>query len=103
MNEQFIIEFIRQRMCEQDVCEYHFEPFFYVPLKTGQTFYLSNEVWYLVGLPTQVTISSDTAIYSSTGSFTSILPAEFSGNVRIISAEDTTVPLHFIRLIIQKA
>jgi hypothetical protein len=103
MNEQFVLEFIRQRMQQLGVCSYHYEAMFLFAQKARQEFNLSNEIWYMVGRPLNISITSDTAIYHyTTLKLVSINPPEFTGRVSIISNLDNQ-PLALIKVIIQKA
>lgn len=103
MNEQFVLEFIRQRMQQLGVRNYHYEALFLFAQKTTQEFNLSNEIWYMVGKPLNIKIVSDTAYYFyTTLNLISINPPEFTGRVNIISAFDNQ-PLQFIKVIIQNA
>ncbi len=125
MNEQFVIEFIRQRMHQFGIACYHFEPVsFMSDVNKPVQMQLYNEWWYLVGFPNYVSIVSDSAFYHREDSLlnTSYAP-EFTGNL-YISFIDPTIDsppiigggglsapivindgadLKFIRVIIQKA
>jgi hypothetical protein len=103
MNEEFVLEFVRQRMIQLGVKSYHYEALFLFAQKTLQQFNLDNEIWYMVGRPLNIKIFADTAYYYYTSTkLVSINPPEFSGRVNIISTLDNQ-PLSFIRVIIQKA
>ena len=103
MNEQFVLEFIRQRMQELGVSCYHYEAMFFFVMKTPLTFNLSNEIWYMVGRPMNITITSDTALYSYIPSkLVSINPPEFTGRVSFVSTLDNQ-PIALIKVIIKKA
>jgi hypothetical protein len=102
MNEEFVLEFIRQRMQQMGVESYHYEAGFLFAQKTLQVFELSNEIWYMVGLPLNIRIISDTVYYSYTATkLISTNPPEFTGHVSIISSLDNQ-PLQYIRVVIQK-
>jgi hypothetical protein len=103
MNEQFVLEFIRQRMQQLGVSCYHYEAMFLFVMKVPQTYNLSNEIWYMVGRPLNISISSDTALYNyTTVKLVSINPPEFTGRVTMVSTLDNQ-PLALIKVIIQKA
>lgn len=102
MNEEFVLEFIRQRMKQQGVTSYHYEAGFLFAMKTAKVFDLSNEIWYMVGRPLNIQIVSDTVYYSyTTTKLISTNPPEFTGRVTIISTLDNQ-PFQYIRVIIQK-
>lgn len=102
MNEEFILCFINQRMKQMNVEAFTIEPLFITAIKTGERFTIQNEWWYLVGLPTDVKIVSDTAYYNSFGLDLDVMNApEFTGTINIKAVAEN-VPLHFIRVIIQK-
>lgn len=102
MNEDFIIHFLNRRMKQMNVEAFSFEPLFFDAIKTGERFTIQNEWWYLVGLPQNVKIISDTAYYNSVGTEIDALNVpEFTGTISITSV-DEKVPLHFVRVIIQK-
>ena len=124
MNEEFVIEFIRQRMQQFGISCYHFEPVFFMSdAHKPIAMQLDNEWWYLVGFPNYVNIISDSAFYHREDTLVNASYApEFTGNIHINFIAPTVIPepeaggglpavvtlanepdLKFIRVIIQKA
>lgn len=103
MTDKAVIEFVRQRMEQMGVESFHFEAMqLVIPKDVPQLFNLYNELWYLVGLPQNIKIISDTAYYFySTLAFSMFNPPEFTGSVAITSTTDNNI-LEFVRVIIQK-
>lgn len=102
MNEEFILRFINQRMRQMNVEAFSIEPLFITAIKTGERFTVQNEWWYLVGLPQNVKIVSDTNYYNANGTATETISIpEFTGTITIKSVAENE-QLHFVRVIIQK-
>lgn len=101
MNQQLALEFVRQRMLQMGVKRYHFELLFLYANKIADVYKLYNEFWYLIDWTQNITITSDTTIYSNTsyGGLVLTSPPEFTGTVRIVH-EINGGPVQFIRVII---
>src|SRR5574340_636050 len=106
MNTHILIEFIHQRMAQLYVENYHFESLLitFSPSDEPPHYKISNEHWYLVGLPLNITIVSDSGVYRSTNDvFKVYAVAEFTGDITISFTDDTlisgdNVQLQFIRV-----
>lgn len=102
MTEGYLNEYIRERMTEKGVANFHWEPLL-IPVKAGEAKFIGayNEYYYLVTrtLPDGTLITGDTH-YLVAQAFANLTFArlhEFTGNITIESPD--AVNIEFIRVI----
>lgn len=101
MSEDFIIQQIAGRIKQLGYHNYHVK---YrdvtVPADGDITFPAFNEVWYIIGDPTGLLVSSDYGIYDSTGNPVFDNAHEHRGEIKVSNEHRDPRRIKFIQVII---
>lgn len=104
MDYSFVIEYIKQRMKEMELNNFHFEPVHIYSATNTKSIEAYSEYYYLVTqpLPSGYKIISDTNSYNDTNSQLGISGIqEFSGKIDITCLAGA-IDLEFIKVIVSK-